>query len=175
MSVKQLFILSKQRRLGKTEQLRSPQKNTAVNAQKTTPQDGNRPGSCALSLFVAALFLVAGVFHRSPKSPDGRLESRAGFKGLLRKGMMLLVVLVAVRLDAVISPESTFLRDAAAISLTVNDGLSILENMVLMGVPVPDALKNALTVLGRQNAGQIAGQAADPAGGKGADPDDPAL
>ena len=94
--------------------------------------------------------LVAGVFHRSPKSPDGRL-------------------------DAVISPESTFLRDAAAISLTVNDGLSILENMVLMGVPVPDALKNALTVLGRQNAGQIAGQAADPAGGKGADPDDPAL
>ena len=119
--------------------------------------------------------LVAGVFHRSPKSPDGRLESRAGFKGLLRKGMMLLVVFVAVRLDAVISPESTFLRDAAAISLTVNDGLSILENMVLMGVPVPDALKNALTVLGRQNAGQIAGQAADPAGGKGADPDDPAL
>ena len=94
--------------------------------------------------------LVAGIFHRSPKSPDGRLESRAGFKGLLRKGMMLLIVLVAVRLDAVIGAGFTFLRDAAAISLTVNDGLSILENMVLMGVPVPNALKNALTVLGRQ-------------------------
>ncbi|MBO7404781.1 MAG: phage holin family protein [Clostridia bacterium] len=122
--------------------------------------------------------LVAGVFHRSPKSPDGRLESRAGFKGLLRKGMMLLIVLIAVRLDAVIGPDSTFLRDAAAISLTVNDGLSILENMVLMGVPVPDALKNALSVLGRQAEVPSSAAGADPDRTKtpegGAD-DDPAL
>lgn len=122
--------------------------------------------------------LVAGVFHRSPKSPDGRLESRAGFKGLLRKGMMLLIVLIAVRLDAVIGPDSTFLRDAAAISLTVNDGLSILENMVLMGVPVPDALKNALSVLGRQAEVPASAAGADPDSAKtpegGAD-DDPAL
>jgi Phage-related holin (Lysis protein) len=42
---------------------------------------------------------VAGVFHKSPKSKNGALESRIGLKGLCRKGAMLLCVLVAYRLD----------------------------------------------------------------------------
>ena len=46
--------------------------------------------------------IVAGVFHTSPKTKTGTLESRAGWKGLCRKGVSLLVVLVACRLDAVI-------------------------------------------------------------------------
>ena len=120
--------------------------------------------------------LVAGVFHRSPKSPDGRLESRAGFKGLLRKGMMLLIVLIAARLDALIGEGTTFLRDAAAISLTVNDGLSILENMALMGVPIPNALKNALTVLGRRTEAGLPGTDPAPENKPEGDPhDDPSL
>ncbi|NLZ90491.1 MAG: phage holin family protein, partial [Clostridiales bacterium] len=43
--------------------------------------------------------IVAGVFKKSGKSENGALESRAGWKGLCRKGATLLVVLVAVRLD----------------------------------------------------------------------------
>ena len=43
--------------------------------------------------------IVAGVFHTSNKTPNGMLESRAGWKGLCRKGVTLLVVLVAYRLD----------------------------------------------------------------------------
>ena len=43
--------------------------------------------------------IVAGVFHTSPKTKTGTLESRAGWKGLCRKGVSLLVVLVACRLD----------------------------------------------------------------------------
>ena len=39
--------------------------------------------------------IVAGVFHASEKTADGTLESRAGWKGLCRKGVTLLVVLVA--------------------------------------------------------------------------------
>ena len=45
--------------------------------------------------------IVAGVFHASPKTKSGTLESRAGWKGLCRKGETLLIVLVACRLDAV--------------------------------------------------------------------------
>ena len=52
-----------------------------------------------LLLFMAADWItgltVAGVFHKSPKSKNGALESRIGLKGLCRKGAMLLIVLVA--------------------------------------------------------------------------------
>ena len=57
--------------------------------------------------------IVAGVFHASPKSRTGALESRAGWKGLIRKGETLLIVLVACRLDAVMA--TSFVRDAVVI------------------------------------------------------------
>ena len=54
--------------------------------------------------------VVAGVFHKSEKTANGTLESRAGWKGLCRKGVTLLIVLVACRLDLLIG--SNFIRDA---------------------------------------------------------------
>ncbi len=57
--------------------------------------------------------VVAGVFHASPKTKTGALESKAGWKGLIRKGETLLIVLVACQLDAVIG--GSFVRDAAII------------------------------------------------------------
>ena len=49
--------------------------------------------------------LVAGIWHKSQKTEDGRLESRAGWKGVVRKGVTLLIVLVAARLDLVIDTD----------------------------------------------------------------------
>ena len=46
--------------------------------------------------------VVAGVFHNSKKTTSGALESKAGWKGLCRKGMSLLFVLIAYRLDLAI-------------------------------------------------------------------------
>ncbi len=89
--------------------------------------------------------IVAGVFHRSPKSEGGALESRAGFKGLCRKGVTLLIVLVACRLDMVMG--SNFLRDAVIIAFIVNEALSIIENAGLMGVPIPAIIVKAVEVL----------------------------
>ena len=54
-----------------------------------------------MSIDYIAGLLVAGVFKQSPKSMNGALESRAGWKGLCRKGMTLLVVLVADRKSVV--------------------------------------------------------------------------
>ena len=45
--------------------------------------------------------LVAGVFSNSNKSENGSLESRAGWKGLCRKGVTLLIVLVAANTNPV--------------------------------------------------------------------------
>ena len=89
--------------------------------------------------------LVAGVFHKSKKSETGTLESRAGWKGLIRKGVTLLIVLVAVQLDKVIG--STFIRDAVIIGFIANELISIVENAGLMGIPIPSVITNAIDVL----------------------------
>lgn len=93
--------------------------------------------------------IVAGVFHTSPKTENGALESRAGWKGLCRKGVTLLVVLVACRLDMVMG--SNFIRDAAIIAFIANETISIIENAGLMGVPIPAVVTKAIEVL-KENA-----------------------
>lgn len=90
--------------------------------------------------------LVAGVFHKSPKTPGGGLESRAGWKGLIRKGVTLLVVLVATRLDLLIG-DNSFIRDAVVIAFVINETMSIIENLGLMGIRVPKVLTRAIEVL----------------------------
>lgn len=89
--------------------------------------------------------ILAGVFHASPKSEDGTLESYAGWKGLVRKGMTLLIVLIGARLDLMLGVN--YIRDAMVIAFCVNELLSIIENMGLMGVPMPEILTNAIEIL----------------------------
>lgn len=89
--------------------------------------------------------LVAGVFKNSEKTKNGALESRAGWKGLCRKGVTLLIVLVACRLDLLTG--ANFIRDAVVIAFVVNETISIIENAGLMGVPIPQVLVKAIDVL----------------------------
>ncbi len=89
--------------------------------------------------------IVAGVFHTSPKTKTGALESRAGWKGLIRKGETLLIVLVACRLDAVMG--SNFVRDATVIAFAANETISIIENAGLMGLPIPAVIIKAVDIL----------------------------
>lgn len=89
--------------------------------------------------------IVAGIFKKSKKSESGALESRAGFKGLCRKGVALLIVLVAVRLDIIM--HTTYIRDAVVIAFIANESISIIENAGLMGVPVPGVIAKAIDVL----------------------------
>ena len=89
--------------------------------------------------------LVAAVWHKSTKSASGALDSKAGFKGLLKKAMILLVVWLGVLLDAAMGSE--YIRMAAVLFFIGNEGISLLENLGLMGVPYPDFLKKALEAL----------------------------
>lgn len=89
--------------------------------------------------------IVAGVFNKSEKTENGALESRAGFKGLCRKGVTLLIVLVACRLDIVLG--SNFVRDATIIAFIANETISIIENASLMGIPMPQVIVHAIEVL----------------------------
>lgn len=89
--------------------------------------------------------IVAGIFHKSEKTANGGLESRAGWKGLCRKGMTLLIVLIAARIDILLG--TTYFRDGTAIAFIANEALSIIENAGLMGVPIPAPITKAIEIL----------------------------
>lgn len=89
--------------------------------------------------------LVAGVFHKSKKTENGALESKAGFKGLCKKGMILLFVLIGYRLDLAIG--TAYIKDAVCIGFMVNELISIIENAGLMGISVPAPITKAIEIL----------------------------
>jgi toxin secretion/phage lysis holin len=93
--------------------------------------------------------IVAGVFHKSPKTSTGTLESRTGAKGLCRKVMVYLLVLIAHRLD--LAMGTTYIQDAVCIAFITNEAISIIENAGLMGLPVPRVIINAIYVLKKNN------------------------
>ena len=95
-------------------------------------------------------FLVAAIWHKSPKSENGTLESKAGWKGLCRKGVTLLIVLIGAQLDELMG--TNFVRNAVIIGYAVNELISIIENAGLMGVPVPDVLQKAIEILQKKGS-----------------------
>lgn len=109
-----------------------------------------------LLIFMAADYVtglvVAGVFHNSPKTETGALESRAGLKGLLRKATVLLFVLIGYRLD--LAMDVTYIKDAICIAFMVNELLSIVENAGLMGLPIPSVVTNAIDILKKKSTNE---------------------
>ena len=103
----------------------------------------------ALVVFMAVDYisgsLVALVFHNSRKTESGCYNSGYGFKGLCKKCLMLLFVAVAVQADRIL--EINYLRDAVCLAFCANEILSIVENLGLAGIPLPDAVRKALEQL----------------------------
>ena len=106
-------------------------------------------GMITLVLFMAIDYttglIVAGVFHKSGKSKNGSLDSKAGWKGLIKKGMILVFVFVGYRLDVYIGTD--YIRNAVIIGFVCNELISIIENAGLMGVHIPDVIVQAIDIL----------------------------
>lgn len=97
--------------------------------------------------------VCAGAFHKSTKSENGALDSKACWKGLVRKGMILTLVLVGHYLDVAL--DINYVKDFVCIAFMANEAISITENAGLMGVPVPKVIVKAIDVLkekGNENA-----------------------
>ncbi|MBQ7229455.1 MAG: phage holin family protein [Oscillospiraceae bacterium] len=92
--------------------------------------------------------IVAGVFHTSPKTKSGGLDSRVGWKGLARKFVTLLIVVVANLADLLLGLH--YIRDAVIAAFCANECISILENAGLMGIRIPRVLTEALEKLGEE-------------------------
>lgn len=103
----------------------------------------------ALLLFMLADYItgmiVGGVFKNSSKTEDGGLESRAGWKGLVRKFSTLILVVIAARLDIILDVD--YIRSMVVFAFLANELLSIIENVGLMGIKIPKVLSNVISVL----------------------------
>ena len=93
---------------------------------------------------------IVAILGNSVKTESGHLDSRISWKGLLKKGLALAVVLLGAMLDKAIGQQAAF-RTMAVWFYIANEGLSVLENLALAGVPFPREIKNALEQLREKN------------------------
>lgn len=121
----------------------------AVGSAIATVLGGWDRSLTTLLIFMAIDYLsgliVAGIFHNSEKTDTGALNSSIGWKGLCKKGMELLFVLIAYRLDLIIGTD--YIRNAVIIAFIANELVSIVENAGLMGLPLPEVITKAIDVL----------------------------
>lgn len=119
-----------------------------------------------LVLFMAADYLsgiAAAVMKKSPKTAHGGLSSEAGWKGLLRKALILLVVCLSYLLDMLVNEGNSMFFTATVWFYIGNEGLSFLENLTLCGVPVPKRLKALLERSAEEKSGEPSSDESAPA------------
>lgn len=78
------------------------------------------------------------------------LSSKIGFRGILKKVGVLLVVMLAVLIDRV-TGETGAIRTLVIYYFVANEGLSIVENLAEAGIPIPKSLKKALKAMKKEN------------------------
>ena len=100
-------------------------------------------------LIMIGLDYITGVlvafFKNSPHTQGGGLSSAVGFKGLVRKFVMIVIVAAAYQLDKLIG--TNYVRDMVAIAFICNEALSLVENAGLLGIPIPQILLKSIEVL----------------------------
>ncbi len=108
---------------------------------------------CFMLIDYATGWILAVVFKKSHKTESGGYSSVIGWKGLFKKFMVLVLIMVAYRLDQLIG--GSYIRDGACIVFIGNEAMSILENAGLMGIPIPKPITDALDVLHAKNGTEV--------------------
>lgn len=95
--------------------------------------------------------IICGAMGKSSKTENGYIASHAAWQGLMKKALILLVVLLAALLDQAVSKGAGIqfeaVMGATCLWFIASEGLSILENVATMGVPVPKILLKLLEVM----------------------------
>ena len=95
--------------------------------------------------------LICGAMGKSKKTENGYLASHEAWKGLMKKALILLVVLLASLLDMAVSKGAGIqfeaVMGATCLWFIASEGLSVLENVASMGVPVPRILLKLLEIM----------------------------
>jgi len=80
-----------------------------------------------------------------------KLSSEVGFKGICKKVLIFLLVGVGSIIDTKILGEGNVVRTAVVFFYLSNEGISIIENVAIIGLPVPQKLKDILAQLNDEN------------------------
>ena len=78
---------------------------------------------------------------------DKKLSSEVGFRGIMRKVIIFLLVGIAQMVDINVIRNGSVLRTAVIFFYLSNEGVSVLENAAHLGLPVPEKLKDVLEQL----------------------------
>ena len=92
--------------------------------------------------------LVSAVWHKSSKTKSGKLSSRVMFKGIVKKLLTLIIVVIAYQLDILLNID--MIRHIVIISLIIEEIISIIETIALTGKKVPIIITKALDVLEKE-------------------------
>lgn len=105
-------------------------------------------GAWDLSIIILASFIAFDYLTGVVRAfVNKTVSSNIGLKGIARKGSIFIVLMVAVMLDRLLNTGTWVFRTLVCYFYIANEGISLLENCVGLGAPVPDALKNALMQL----------------------------
>ena len=105
---------------------------------------GGVDGMLIALIVLMALDYISGVMCAIE---DKKLSSAVGFKGIMKKCLILMLVGVANILDVNVVGTGAVLRGAVICFYLSNEGLSLLENAAYLGLPVPEKLKEVLSQL----------------------------
>ena len=91
--------------------------------------------------------IIKSLLMKSNKTQSGGLSSKSMFEGGIKKIFILLLVALATVLDTIISPNDTYIRIMVVSYYIANESLSILENIGVCGIPLPQFLYSVLDSL----------------------------
>lgn len=97
------------------------------------------------SLYTICTFVVVDYITGVLKAiVEHKLASHIGAEGITKKVMIFLLIGIAHLLDVEIIGNGNVLRDTVIFFYISNEGISIIENTIKLGLPVPQKLKDIL-------------------------------
>lgn len=101
--------------------------------------------------------IITGIMGISVKTETGGLSSKAAFRGLMKKVLIIFAVLLAALVDRTISMTAEIQFAAVCMATCLwfiaSEGMSIIENMASLGIPIPKILRQALEILREKGDG----------------------
>ena len=93
-------------------------------------------------------FLVSAIWQKSSKTDSGKLSSSVMFKGIVKKFLTLVIVVIAYQLDILLAMN--VIRHIVIIAFIVEEILSITESIAITGIKIPTIITKALDVLEKE-------------------------
>lgn len=114
-------------------------------------------GAWDIALMVLVCFMVLDYLTGLIKAYlTKKLSSNVGLHGIARKSVILIVLIMSVMLDRILNSGTWVFRTLVCYFYIANEGLSILENCSVIGLPIPNKIQEALEQLkNRENESEV--------------------